>query len=676
MKIPAASTKKLLVLGVDGMDPRITKYLMDKGELPAIKEYVKRGACREDLVMLGAVPTITPPMWTTMATGAYPATHGITCFWNSDPVDKSKLIYSLDSTMCKAEAVWNATAEAGLRTLVWHWPGSSWPPTSDSPNLHVVDGTQPGFINFGVALREDEVLIIADKRVDELKFIPSGGHANIGAGCLISDVDVKEASTGAEVAKSSCEDATASITNVMLELEDGEYSLELMPYDAVNSPLKPAQGWANAPEGALEFTVLLSKGYLHRPCLLLQDVEGNYYVEMYKNKKDEKPMVTLKNGELSDPVVDDIVKEDGERIKCFRPYKFVYINEEGSSLNFWAGRAFECDNDVVWHPKSLYKDIIENVGYFMTASSLGGIVPFFTGALMLPTWERYNDWQANSLNYLMEEDRYDVIFTHLHNVDGMGHNIWPHCEVNKHTKAEDVEQNREYMAEVYRQTDRYLAKFLPWLDKGWTIIITSDHGLIVDSEEEAVLMGDPYGVNAKIMNELGFTALKKDENGNNLKEIDWSHTKAIAVRTCHIYLNLKGRDPYGIVEPEDRYKVEEEIIDALYNYRDPNSGRRIIALALRNKDALLLGASGPEFGDIVYWLEEGFHRVHGDSLSTHLGVANTSVSPIFIAAGEGIKPGYTERVIREVDLAPTIATLLGVRMPAQCEGAPVYQIIE
>ena len=75
MKIPAASTKKLLVLGVDGMDPRITKYLMDKGELPAIKEYVKRGACREDLVMLGAVPTITPPMWTTMATGAYPATH-------------------------------------------------------------------------------------------------------------------------------------------------------------------------------------------------------------------------------------------------------------------------------------------------------------------------------------------------------------------------------------------------------------------------------------------------------------------------------------------------------------------------------------------------------------------------------------------------------------------------
>ena len=102
----------------------------------------------------------------------------------------------------------------------------------------------------------------------------------------------------------------------------------------------------------------------------------------------------------------------------------------------------------------------------------------------------------------------------------------------------------------------------------------------------------------------------------------------------------------------------------------------MITLALRNKDALLLGCSGPEFGDIVYWSEEGFHRVHGDSLSTMLGEFHTSVSPIFIAAGDGIKEGCTDRVIREVDVAPTIASLLDIRMPAQCEGAMVYQILD
>ena len=102
----------------------------------------------------------------------------------------------------------------------------------------------------------------------------------------------------------------------------------------------------------------------------------------------------------------------------------------------------------------------------------------------------------------------------------------------------------------------------------------------------------------------------------------------------------------------------------------------MVQLAVRNKDAAVFGLSGPECGDIIYFVEEGFNRLHGDSWSTTTGYFHTSVQPIFIAAGRGIKQGYTDRVIREVDVAPTIAALAGVRMPAQCEGAPVYQIIE
>ena len=59
-----------------------------------------------------------------------------------------------------------------------------------------------------------------------------------------------------------------------------------------------------------------------------------------------------------------------------------------------------------------------------------------------------------------------------------------------------------------------------------------------------------------------------------------------------------------------------------------------------------------------------------------LGECDTSVSPIFFAAGAGLKQGtYTDRIIRQTDVAPTIATMLDVRMPAQCEGAPIYQIL-
>ena len=106
------------------------------------------------------------------------------------------------------------------------------------------------------------------------------------------------------------------------------------------------------------------------------------------------------------------------------------------------------------------------------------------------------------------------------------------------------------------------------------------------------------------------------------------------------------------------------------------TGKRIVSMAIRNRDAAVLGLDGPESGDIVYFLAEGYNYDHTDGLSTAYGDADTSLSPLFVIAGPGVKPGYTQRVIRQVDVAPTLATLGGVRMPKQCEGAPAYQIFE
>lgn len=110
--------------------------------------------------------------------------------------------------------------------------------------------------------------------------------------------------------------------------------------------------------------------------------------------------------------------------------------------------------------------------------------------------------------------------------------------------------------------------------------------------------------------------LKTDADGKELREIDWSKTRAVAVRGNHIYLNIKGRDKYGIVEPEDQYELEEEIMTALYGYRHPETNHRAVAMALRNRDAVLLGMGGPECGDIIYWTAEGYNYDHCDGLST------------------------------------------------------------
>ena len=229
------------------------------------------------------------------------------------------------------------------------------------------------------------------------------------------------------------------------------------------------------------------------------------------------------------------------------------------------------------------------------------------------------------------------------------------------------------MEDLYIQADYYLGKFLHFLDEGWTICIFSDHAQVAP-KHNIPLLDVLSGVIIPVMESMGLTKTYTDENGE--LRIDWTQTKAVCQREGHIYLNLIGRSDHGIVDPKDQYEVEEEIMTKLYQLTDPETGHRIISIALRNRDAILLGQGGPDAGDIICWHAEGYNFDHADCISTTLGESDTSVSPIFIGAGQGFKQGfYTDRMIRQVDFAPTVAVLGGVRMPAQCEGAPVYQIL-
>ena len=242
-----------------------------------------------------------------------------------------------------------------------------------------------------------------------------------------------------------------------------------------------------------------------------------------------------------------------------------------------------------------------------------------------------------------------------------------------HSGPLSTEYYLDYLRDVSKQNDYYIGRFLHLLDEGWTIILTSDHGLTVNRYEQSPLAGT--AIDTTTMLKWGFTALKKDAEGNYLPEIDWENTKAIQTRMNEIYINLKGKYPTGIVVPEEKYDLEEEIITQLYGLTSKKTGKRVISCALRSKDAVHMGLGGPECGDIIFWTADDYTTQHGGGLSTTTGPNHTSQSPIFVAAGAGIKEGfYTDRMIREIDVAPTVAALLGVRMPAQCEGSPVYQI--
>lgn len=679
--------RKIIVVGVDGMDPRLAKKYLDEGKMPNLEKLLKKGSAREDLVMLGGVPTITPPMWTTLATGAYPGTHGITDFWNQHPNELDTLVYALDSRNCKAEQLWNVTAEAGKKTLVWHWPGSSWPPTSDNPNLSVVEGTTPSDINFVDGVMEFEKFVWAKEEFEENQqsFVEEEDHSD-GAGCIISGIDLAEVDDEKPKQGSAMDTLGANtLKSIMLSEHEGEKKgtegWEQNDKDrAIKSQLRFCKNWKKFfPDGAKEFAIPVSNGLERRIGVIYPNEKGVYdKVEIYKNKREEFPLVTISGNEVIPPT-SDVILRGREHVEVTKTYLLVDLMEDGSEVLLYIGRAMKADMPDLFHPKFLYKDIFENVGPVPGVTIMGGCMPRDWFKVNAKTWDFYAKWQADCINYLIKKYDYEIVFSHLHNVDCIGHVMWERATQREEFPKSIPDEFKKVMEYAYIQTDNYLGEFIPLLEEDWTIILTSDHGLVSAREDMPPALGDPFGVNTRAMVEMGYTVLKKDEEGNTLREIDWSKTTAVAPRGLYIYINLKGRNPHGIVEPEEKYELEEKIITDLYNYR--YNGKRCVAVAMRQQDAALLGLKtqngDSSIGDIVYWLTEGFNRVHGDSLSTYMGTADTSESPIFAIGGSGVKKGfYTDRVIREVDVAPTMAVLAGVRMPAQCEGAPVYQILD
>ena len=687
--MPTASASKILLLGIDGLDPRLTRKYLDEGKMPNTRALLERGAARHDLKMLGGTPTVTPPMWTTMATGCYANVHGIVEFNRAMPeMGLEYLGYNLDSRKCKAEPLWNVLAEAGKKTLVFTWPGSSWPPTSDNPNLHVVDGTTPEAANCGLAQKENEFIVRAGKEIKEVTFNPAIKSNSADIPCVIHDLE-------ADFADKMMAEIVHQNTQVQAGTEEGKYftvrttpakntplfeeetraDQTNIPFDVVLSPIKEAHNWADAPADAKEFTVIYSKGLIRRPGLITKDETGAYAkVSLYKSKKDTEPMFTIGNKEHVYNIIDDCIKDD-VHYETTRLFRVLNLTPDGDNLTLWVSAAMDIHEDRLWHPKQLYKDATAVAGYPTPMTIMGGQLIFDTIAT---AWNVACDWQAEAMHALIDKYDYDVVFSQCHNIDNCGH-LSLQLMKNRPNSLWPEEKYQEFMEYIYcHQTDGYIGKFLHLLDEGWTIFLISDHGQICSEYPKPFVPG--------LLMDKGYTVMMKDENGQNLRDVDWTKTTAISWAVNSIYLNMKGRDKHtlpdgtvidGLVDPADKWELEERIMSDLYSWRHPETNHRVVYVALRNKDAVMLGYGGPDCGDIVYWMAEGYNMDHVDSLPTADGYADTSVGPIFIAAGKGIKEGIeTDRWIRQVDVVPTVAFMAGVRVPDQCEGAPIYQIME
>lgn len=149
-----------------------------------------------------------------------------------------------------------------------------------------------------------------------------------------------------------------------------------------------------------------------------------------------------------------------------------------------------------------------------------------------------------------------------------------------------------------------------------------------------------------------------------------------------IRLNLKGREPFGLVDPAEAEALLTEITEALFALTDPDTGTRL-AVEVRRQAELGGGPNAAELPDLL--IDWDVSRPVGTTAAgTGRGALQRAQSPrigviertnrycrtgehrpvgLVAARGPGITPGELERSVSTLDLAPTFARMLGVEMP-------------
>lgn len=115
---------RVLIIGIDGASPRVTKPLMDAGRLPNLARLAQHGVSGP---LRSALPLFSPRIWNTIATGRRPEDHGVISFVKPDPEKKKEQQELYLSTDRKVPALWNIISEAGLSVAVINW-WTTYPP--------------------------------------------------------------------------------------------------------------------------------------------------------------------------------------------------------------------------------------------------------------------------------------------------------------------------------------------------------------------------------------------------------------------------------------------------------------------------------------------------------------------------------------------------------------------
>lgn len=276
------------------------------------------------------------------------------------------------------------------------------------------------------------------------------------------------------------------------------------------------------------------------------------------------------------------------------------------------------------------------------------------------------------LNYLIREKEWDFFMFVEIGVDRIHHGFWKYHDP-EHNQYEPGNKFENAIKEYYQYIDREVAKLLEAVDDDTIVLVVSDHG--------AKRIDGGFCINEWLHQE-GYLVFKNEIPQNGLTkfeqmDVDWEKTTAWGEGGYYgrLFLNVRGREPQGIIPQADYERVRAEIAAKLEKMVD-HKGNPLNTICYRPEDIYRQVRGVPSdlviyFGNL-YWRSVGslgHNSIYTFENDTGPDDANHAQDGLIIYYDpKQSLNGKPLRGLQLMDIAPTVLQLLGQPIPSDLQG--------
>ena len=617
-----ARVKRVVILGLDGMEPSLAEKYMAQGLMPNLSALKEMGT----YTRLGTTaPPLSPVAWSSFLTGCNPGKHGIFDFLTRD----------LRTYLPKLSSV-------SIRSVPRTWKIGPFGFTVHRPDIRLLRKGKPFWNVLG------EHGIFSNIIRVPITFPPESFRGVLLSAMCVPDLRGSQGTFSYCTTRKQAQDEYTGGERIHVRREGNVIRSHLVgPADT--------RGEGHSALRCPFEVVITSRGKARMRI-------GNQTLELEKNRYTDWTDVTFKNG-----------RGPGVRGIC----QFLLLNTEPEFDLYVTPIQIDPDKPAmpISHPAVFATYLSKSQGKYATlglAEDTWGL----NAEILDDESFLHQCLQADSEREGMFFDALDKVRRGLcvcvfDGIDRIQHMFWRY--IDPQHPARNGQRGRKHthaIEELYARMDDLVGRTVKKCQNRDTVLmVISDHGF----------NSFRRGVDLNVWLERnGYLTLQEDGRGKKyLAGVDWSKTQAFGLGLAGVWLNIQGREAQGIVDPKDADALRARLCEQLTGLRDEDNDEVAISRAF-DAHRIYRGPYRKDAPDIII----GYNRGYRVSWEAAIGQPTDNVFHDNAKAWSGdhcidpkLIPGvlFCNRKItnanpRLMDLGPTTLELFGVPVPAHMDG--------